>query len=67
MFRVARSLPRGGAYQVRRAWRLAGVAGAIVERKVELAGHGPLTYDYRVVATGAAAATFGVPGVARHS
>ncbi len=36
-------------------------------QRVELEGAGPLPYDYLVVATGATAATFGVPGVAEGS
>lgn len=35
----------------------------LAARRVELDGHGPLPYDFLVVATGATAATFGVPGV----
>ncbi len=44
------------------------VTGVDLERRrVELAGAGPLDYDYLVVATGATAASFGVPGVAENA
>jgi NADH dehydrogenase len=36
----------------------------LAAQRVELEGAGSLSYDYLVVATGATAATFGVPGVA---
>jgi len=36
-------------------------------RQVEADGTGPLPYDYLVVATGATAAHFGVPGVTEHA
>ena len=39
----------------------------LARRRVDLEGNGSLTYDYLVVATGATAATFGVPGVAEGS
>ena len=56
----------GGTPSVRFLHALA--SGVNLERRhVELAGAGPLAYDYLVVATGATAASFGVPGVSENA
>jgi NADH dehydrogenase len=48
--------------------RMATVTGVDVERhQVMLDGHGPLAYDFLILAAGAVSADFGVPGVAANA